>query len=478
MNTFPGKIVSPKTQHFREAHAMKRLPRPALFENEISSTINAFFISFNIGALLKKVGAYKNKGIPVVTVFQQLFALVFIHKSLFQALRSGETGKIAKDTFYRLLNSCNINWRRFVHSLAGKIIRDKLEKLTAPERVNVFIVDDTLYERKRSSKVELLSHVRDHNRGISTRGFRLLTLGWSDGNTFIPVDTQPLASENEKKRLQQAREIDKRSCGHKQRLMAQTKAPLVMIDMLSTAIAAGINAKYVLCDSWFSAPANILKIIAEKLHVITMAKKTPKVHYRYNGQMLSSMEIYRRNRKRRGRSRYLLSVDAEIESKDGSVIPVRLVYVRKRGKKKEYLVLLSTDMSLSEEEIIQIYGKRWQIEVFFKVCKSYLRLTKECHSTSYDAVVAWNAIVLSRYMMLAVDKRLEEDPRSFGELFFDTCDEMPDITWTKALMLLMNTFVNIAAEKYFLADDEVECLLEEFMNALPTTLKNNLQLCA
>jgi IS4 transposase len=79
------------------------------------------------------------------------------------------------------------------------------------------------------------------------------------------------------------------------------------------------------------------------------------------------------------------------------------VYVRKRGKKKEYLVLLSTDMSLSEEEVIRIYGKRWQIEVFFKVCKSHLRLTKECHSISYDATVAWNAIVMSRYMMLALD---------------------------------------------------------------------------
>jgi hypothetical protein len=244
---------------------MKRLSRSALFENEISSIISAFFISFNIGALLKKVGAYKTKGVPTVAVFQKLFSLVFIHKSLFEALRSDEAYKIAKVTFYRFINSSNINWRRFVHLLAGKIIHDKLEILTAKDRVNVFIVDDTLYERKRSSKVELLSYVYDHCRGVFTRGFRLLTLGWSDGNTFIPVDTQPLASEDEKKRLQQSRSVDKRSIGYKQRLMAQKKAPLVMLDMLCAAISAGINAKYVLCDSWFSAPATILKIVAKKL---------------------------------------------------------------------------------------------------------------------------------------------------------------------------------------------------------------------
>ena len=206
---------------------MSRLTRTILFENELSSIISAFFVSFDIGTLLKKVGAYKTKGIAAATVFQKLFALVFTHKSLFEALRSDETGKIAKDTFYRFINSCNINWRRFVLILAAKVINDKLKNLTNPERVNVFIVDDTLYERKRSLKVELLSNVYDHCRDIYTRGFRLLTLGWSDGNTFIPVNTQALASGDKGKRLQEARNVDKRTCGYKQRLMAQTKAPLV-----------------------------------------------------------------------------------------------------------------------------------------------------------------------------------------------------------------------------------------------------------
>jgi len=456
---------------------MTRLSR-TLFENNLSSIINAFFLSFNIGVLLKKAGAYKTKGIPAASVFQQLFALVFMHKSLFQALRSDETSNIAKDTFYRFLNSCNINWRRFVHFLAGKIIREKLENLTDAERVNVFIVDDTLYERKRSLKVELLSRVYDHCQDVFTIGFRLLTLGWSDGNTFIPVDTQPLTSEDDKKRLQEAKNVDKRSSGYKQRLMAQIKAPLVMLDMLHSAIAVGIQAKYVLFDSWFSAPATILKISEKKLNVITMVKRTEKVHYLYKGEKLSVNKIYRRNLKRRGRSPYLLSVEAEIFDKNGVVLPVRLVYVRKRGKKKEYLVLLSTDMSLSEEEIIRIYGKRWQVEIFFKVCKSYLRLTKECHSTSYDAMVAWNAIVMSRYMMLALDKRLEEDSRSFGELFYDTCDELPDITFGKALLLLLDTFLNVVAERYLLADDEIESLLEAFINALPEPFKKTLQRCA
>ena len=65
-----------------------------------------------------------------------------------------------------------------------------------------------------------------------------------------------------------------------------------------------------------------------------------------------------------------------------------------------YLVLISTDLTLSEKEIIQTYGKRWNIEVSFKMCKFYLKLGKETRSISYDALTAHMAIVFARYMML------------------------------------------------------------------------------
>ena len=37
--------------------------------------------------------------------------------------------------------------------------------------------------------VELLSRVYDHSKKVYMRGFRLLMLGWSDGNTFMPVNS-------------------------------------------------------------------------------------------------------------------------------------------------------------------------------------------------------------------------------------------------------------------------------------------------
>ena len=75
---------------------------------------------------------------------------------------------------------------------------------------------------------------------------------------------------------------------------------------------------------------------------------------------------------------------------------------------------MTTDIRLTEEEVIRIYGKHWGSEVFFKVCISYLRLEKDCRAVSYDAMTAHVSIVFTRYMFLAVEQCESKDERSWG----------------------------------------------------------------
>ena len=248
-----------------------------------------------------------------------------------------------------------------------------------------------------------------------------------------------------------------------------------MMEMIRQAMNVGLRASYVLFDSWFASPCHILKLKTEKLDVIARVKKTSKVHYRYGEKMLSAPEIYKRNKKRRGLSRYLLSVPIEVCDADRKqAIPAKLVYVRNRNKLKDYVILLSTNDSLTEEEIIRIYGKRWDIEVFFKTCKNRLRLCKECESRSYDAMTAYTAIVFARYTLLALENRIQIDGRTFGVLYYDLCDELSDIKFAEAFLLLMKAFHAAAAEKLFLTEEELTALLECFFSNIPETLKTKL----
>ena len=142
--------------------------------------------------------------------------------------------------------------------------------------------------------------------------------------------------------------------------------------------------------------------------------------------------IYRQLKKRRGRAKIL--ADALVTLKGG--LPARLVFVRDR-RKKDWLALISTNLKLSNEDIVRIYGKRWDIEVFFKMAKQHLKLAKEIQCCDYDALVAHTSIVFMRYMFLAYQNRIKTDNRTFGELFYAYCDEVSDISFVESLYRIM-----------------------------------------
>ena len=242
--------------------------------------------------------------------------------------------------------------------------------------------------------------------------------------------------------------------------------------LLDTALSAGLKADYVLFDSWFSNPAQITAIHSKGMDVIAMLKKSSRIKYSYCGEQLNIKEIYSRNKKRRGRSKYLLSVDVMVGKENP--IPAKIVCVRNKANRKDWLAFICTDTTLSEEEIIRVYGKRWQIEVFFKTCKSMLNLIGECRSLSYDALTAHVAIVFTRYMLLAMEQRQNEDQRTLGELFFFLVDEMADITFHRSLGILMDALMASLQEILKLSDEQLTAFTADFEARLPKYLRNAL----
>lgn len=140
-----------------------------------------------IGKLLRKANITKSCGISAYEVFQFLLLLVFQGKNLFHFLNSKyKEQTVSKNAYYRFLNETSYNWSRFLLLLAVKVIT-AFDALTRPERVKVLILDDSVIKRNRSKAVELLAHVYAHVEYKCQKGFTLLTLGWSDGDSFIPT---------------------------------------------------------------------------------------------------------------------------------------------------------------------------------------------------------------------------------------------------------------------------------------------------
>lgn len=444
------------------------------------SRISVFFKKYSVSRLLANCGAVKEKGISVITIFQYLLCLMFSDRSMYMQIRTNHFHEdFSPNTVYRFLNNVKIHWERFTGWLCERIVNEFLRPLTDDDRRDVFIFDDSSFHKRGHKKTELVARVFDHVEKKFIKGFRMLTLGWSDGNTFVPITHRLLSSANDNNVLGVMKSLDKRSIAFRRRKEAREKATDVMMTMLKNAQKIGHHAKYVLFDSWFSSPKVITQIKNDcQLDTIAMIKKSAKIKYMFEGELKHIKQIFAVCKKRRGCSKYLLSVDVEIVSIDvngeTSSIPAKIVCVRNRSNRKDWLALICTDTELSEEEVIQTYGKRWDIEVFFKVCKDMLKLEKGCRSLSYDAHTAYVSIVFVRYMLIAVETRMSEDDRTGGEIFFLLCDELQDISFQRSMALILQAVIEVSAEKYCLTEDMAKELMTEIVSRLPLCLREML----
>lgn len=447
-------------------------------DNAIFKVCNSFIKEFHINRLLRNSNATKEKGVPAYDVFAFLMGVVFCGSNFFTLLKNcREKVPFGKDVVYRFLNMKTINWNSFLQNLACTVFPE-VDRLTEEDRKSAFVIDDSPYYRGRSKKVEMLSRCYDHVKNCYYKGLTLLGLGWTDGQTFLPVNFQLLASGNDSNLLEGSHiREDRRTLATRRRIAARKEKPELVLDMLRAAKDSALKAKYVLFDSWFASPSAIMNIREIGFHVVARLKNHENYRYGYQGESLSLSRIYRANSKRRGRSRYLLSVNVDVRHEAfPCATPAKLVYVRDKANRKKWIALLSTDTSMTEDEIVALYGKRWDIETFFKVIKSYLRLEKEFQVRSFDALTAHTAIVMSRYILLSIENRKCKDERTICELFYVMCKELDDISFGYAFSLIMETLKQCVDNFFYVTKSQIGAFVEQFLSDLPSIIKGKLRI--
>ena len=286
------------------------------------------------------------------------------------------------------------------------------------------IVDDTLIERAYSTKTELLAKIYDHDQHRYSTGYRNLTIGWSDGNTFLPVNCALMSTRKKTNLVGSKSSItDQRTIAGQRRSQAQRKMNEVVLELISQALRLGVTAKYVLFDSWYSSPQMFWHLKELGLESVAMLKRSSKVYYRYRGRNYSIKALYQRllNSKRPAGQSYLYSsiVKANFQ---GQVFPVKIVFVAKN--------------------------------------KSQIQ--------SYDGQVAQITVTAMTYILLAWQERLNKDDRTLGDLFYLMNDSLPEIKFIEALVYLLKTFQS--QEAGFISQT-----INQFLAYLPHNVQNILQ---
>ena len=190
-----------------------------------------------------------------------------------------------------------------------------------------------------------------------------------------------------------------------------------LLAMLSRAIKKGFVPDYVLFDSWFMSNELLDKIrsyYSKTIKVIAMIRIGNTLYSDcLTKKDLSAGELrkkYRKNikRSRRHNARYI-KVAVNYGNNRVNIFFIRL------GRSKKWKAIMTTDLGINFNRLMEIYHIRWSIEVFFKDAKQYLQLGK-CQGSNFDSQIASITISMIRYLMLIWYKQIHYD-QSLGSLF-------------------------------------------------------------
>ena len=154
----------------------------------ISHLIEVFAV-FSGKCIIRGVFSHKSKGISLSNLLQTLILMPFLGASNVNALFESHyhlfyEGK--KDCLYDTLRNPDTNWRKLLLNFAKRFVKT-IDKNTSEQRISFFIVDDSDLE-KRTPFFEGISRVYSHVTRAYPFAYKILTLGYSDGKSFIPLD--------------------------------------------------------------------------------------------------------------------------------------------------------------------------------------------------------------------------------------------------------------------------------------------------
>ena len=391
----------------------------------------------NIKSILKSANFVKKReGVnPYLVVLHFVYMLVMNKK--ISTFMNQSNDSLKKDTYYRLLQNSSYNWRKLL-SLTNLKILKLLHKVQDSSSVKVLIIDDTV-EGKTGKYVEgsrdaLWSNKEKRN----IRGINVVSLNYSDGYSNFMLDFAISMGNYARVKFEKfTQELDVRTTAYKRRLEIMDGKSKIAIDMIVRALKSGIYADYLLVDSWYSKPAFLKEMNTLGLKVISRIANNNKI-WNFTAKEKTLNAIYEKYKKIK--TEKAGSYGKKIKFKYFSVIvehknagKIKIVFIK---TKEKLIPIASTDLEINDEEIIDIYKRRWDIEQGYKELREHFGFGKE-ENRIYEALIARITLSFFAYNIVSYINRMSNEPKTIGGLFKDLECEL------HTLSIAMQAFIEI-----------------------------------
>ena len=255
--------------------------------------------------------------------------------------------------------------------------------------------------------------------------------------------TAPLYGLKPSQRKKQFRKNrDKNSPGYIRKSEADISKAQSVLAMLYRAIKRGLIFDYVLFDSWFFSKEILARIESyrtKNIKLIAMVKMGSILYLDcLNGEEMEASALRKRYREKAKRSRKY----------SARYIKVPVLYDNRRvnlffvkiGSGSKWRLLLTNDLELGFNKLIETYHIRWSCEVFFKDAKQHLQLGK-CQSINFDSQIGAATLSMMQYIMLLLYKQMHYG-KSLGSIFDLLSSQAQEENITRYLMEIFWEIVN------------------------------------
>lgn len=261
-------------------------------------------------------------------------------------------GAVGHDAVTDLLNRIEAN-NRTLWQHVKPLIRQ------IQESDGVLLTDDSIAHKPYTDENGLVTTHYDHTSGQYVLGINFVSLLYQTSKGQCPLSFEPV--------------IKTQQCELKTRKVVwrseRTKHQMFQ-DMVRQAHQNAVPFRYVLADSWYTNSDNINLILDLKHHYLGAVKSNlevaPSKHDRANGKFvkISSLTL---------QPGTVLTV--YIRSVSAPVVICGDIFPNKDGSVGE-LLLLSTDVTLTYQQLLTTYQRRWGIEEYHKSLKQNASLEK------------------------------------------------------------------------------------------------------
>ncbi len=404
--------------------------------NILKNPILEVLTEIKITKILKQSNFVKREvGYPPFQIILHFVYMLVMNKRQSTFIKNSENA-FGKDAYYRFIKESRYNWRKFL-ILSSAAILQRIKPLHKNGEHRLLIIDDTV-EPKRGKFIEgSCKYVWSNKEHKSINALNIVSLNYADSHSTFQVDFSIKMNDSKRKEISEfTSKLHHRSNSYQRKSEIIKSKNTLAIEMLERALNNGVEADYLLVDSWYAKPNFIEKANELGMPVISRLPNN-KLIWNFKGKHKTMNAIYeslKNSRHKSGGQHGKISYkyfDAIIEH--AVLGKIKLVFLHTG---KDLLVFISTDITIAGKEIIATYKKRWNIEQGYKDLRNLFGLGKE-ENRIYEALIAKITLSMFTYNIVSYINRIKHEPQTLGELFRDLECEL------ETLAISMQLFIQI-----------------------------------